>query len=90
MERFARDKHSSLLRKPVKYSRKKFYSTGPFDSFPYFSAPYLSFSYQKNNLRQTHENQRPYARVAVKKFHSLLRQWLLTPLPLNKKIYSYI
>jgi hypothetical protein len=66
MERLARDKQSSLLRKSVNYGRKKFYRTDPFDSFPYFSAPYLSFSYQKYNLRQTHENQRAYARVAVK------------------------
>jgi hypothetical protein len=29
LERLARDKHSSLLRKSVNYGRKKFYSTGP-------------------------------------------------------------
>ncbi len=29
MERLAKDKHSSLLRKSVNYVRKKFYSTGP-------------------------------------------------------------
>jgi len=29
LERLARDKHSSLLRKFVNYYRKKFYSTGP-------------------------------------------------------------
>jgi hypothetical protein len=28
LERLARDKHSSLLRKSVNYGRKKFYSTG--------------------------------------------------------------
>jgi hypothetical protein len=28
LERLARDKHSSLLRKYVNYGRKKFYSTG--------------------------------------------------------------
>jgi hypothetical protein len=29
LERLARDKHASLLRKSVNYVRKKFYSTGP-------------------------------------------------------------
>jgi hypothetical protein len=29
LERLARDKHSSLLRKSVHYGGKKFYSTGP-------------------------------------------------------------
>jgi hypothetical protein len=29
LERRAKDKHSSLLRKSVNYDRKKFYSTGP-------------------------------------------------------------
>ncbi len=29
LQRLARDKHSSLLRKSVNYDRKKFYSTGP-------------------------------------------------------------
>ncbi len=29
LERFAKDKHSSLLRKSVNYRSKKFYSTGP-------------------------------------------------------------
>jgi len=29
LERLARDKHSSLLRKYVNYGSKKFYSTGP-------------------------------------------------------------
>jgi hypothetical protein len=29
LERLARDKHSSLLRKYVNYSHNKFYSTGP-------------------------------------------------------------
>ncbi len=29
LKRFARDKHSSLLRKSINYSRKMFYSTGP-------------------------------------------------------------
>ncbi len=29
LERFARDKHSSLLRKLVNYGRKKFYRIGP-------------------------------------------------------------
>ncbi len=29
LERLARDKHSSLLRKSVNYGSKKFYSTGP-------------------------------------------------------------
>ena len=29
MERLAKDKHSSLLKKSINYGRKKFYSTGP-------------------------------------------------------------
>jgi hypothetical protein len=29
LEKLARDKHSSLLRKSVNYGRNKFYSTGP-------------------------------------------------------------
>ncbi len=29
LEKFARDKHSSLLRKLINYGRKKFYNIGP-------------------------------------------------------------
>jgi hypothetical protein len=32
LERLAKDKHSSIVQKPVKYGCKKFYSTGPWDS----------------------------------------------------------
>jgi hypothetical protein len=33
LERLARDKHASLLRKSVNYSHKKFLSTGPYLGF---------------------------------------------------------
>jgi hypothetical protein len=33
LERLSRDKHSGLLQKPLNYSHKKFYNTGPMIGF---------------------------------------------------------
>jgi hypothetical protein len=47
LERLARDKHSSLLRKSGNYGCKKFYSTGPFKIFSNVKLIFFSSSCSK-------------------------------------------